>query len=278
MQCLDLLFGEDIVMTKLEKLFAMTRARNKSALMPFVVAGDPDLAFTTELVAALADAGADMIEVGVPFSDPLADGPVIQAAYTRALARGATLDAVLAAAPAWTARLPVVLMLYYNLVFSRGVKRAAEDFAAAGIAGVIVPDLPPEEAEAVIAAFAARGIDFIVMLTPTTPPERAARLAARAGGFIYYVALAGVTGARRNLRAELRAEVAAARAHGLPVCVGFGVAKAEHVAELSEFADGVIVGSALVQQLDAAGDGRAAKLMRAREFIGSLAAARKERK
>ena len=265
-------------MTKLESLFAAQRARKRSALMPFVAAGDPDLAFTTELIATLADAGADMVEVGVPFSDPLADGPVIQAAYTRALARGATLSGVLAAAPAWTARLPVVLMLYYNLLYSRGVERAAADCAAAGIAGVIVPALPPEEAAAATAAFAARGIDFIVMLTPTTPPERARRLAAPAGGFIYYVARTGVTGAQDSLRAELRAEVAAARAHGLPVCVGFGVAKPEHVAELSEFADGIIVGSALLQQLDAAGDDRAAKLRRAKEFIAALAAARKERR
>jgi len=244
--------------------------------MPFVAAGDPDLNFTGELVQTLADAGADMVEIGVPFSDPMADGPVIQAAYTRALARGITLDAVLAAAPAWTARLPVVLMLYYNLLFSRGVERAAADCAAAGIAGVIVPDLPPEEAAPVTAALAKHGLDFIVMLTPTTPAARARKLAAQAGGFIYYVALAGVTGARRDLRAELRAEVTAARAHGLPVCVGFGISRPEHVAEVSRFADGVIVGSALLQQLAAAGDGRAERLRAAEKFIRALAAARKE--
>lgn len=243
--------------------------------MPFVVAGDPDLPFTGELIRTLAGAGADLVEVGVPFSDPVADGPVITGAYTRALRSGVTLRAVLDAAPAWTATVPVVLMLYYNLLHSYGVAAAAAAMAAAGIAGAIVPDLPPEESAEFRGLLRERGLDFVVMLTPATPADRAERIARAGSGFLYYVSLTGVTGARAALRPELRAEVTAARRFGLPVGVGFGVARPEHVAELSGYADGIIVGSALIRELEAA-PGREEKLARAKEYLASLAAARTE--
>jgi len=241
--------------------------------MPFVVAGDPDLEFTGELIRTLAAAGADAVEVGVPFSDPLADGPVIQAAYTRTLRQGLTLDQVLAAAPEWTSVLPVVIMLYYNLLFSFGIDRVAPALAQAGISGVIVPDLPPEESVELTTRLRAEGVDFIVMLTPTTPPERAAAIVKNGGGFVYYVTLNGVTGARDQLRDELDAEVREAKKLGLPVCAGFGISKPDHIAALSTFVDGVIVGSALQKILENETQ-RSVKLAAATVFVESLARAR----
>ena len=225
----------------------------RAALMPYLMGGHPSLDSSIECGLAAADAGADLIELGIPFSDPLADGPVIHAAGTSALAEGATPHSVLRVCERLADRLPVVLMVYANVVMTAGAEAFALRAAAAGAAGLIVPDLPHDEAGEVRAACDAEGLALVPLVAPTTTPQRAAEIGADARGFVYTVSLTGTTGERAELPPELADTVARVReASELPVAVGFGISSAEHARLVAQLADGVIVGSRVVR---AAGDG-----------------------
>ena len=242
-----------------------------AALMPYLMGGFPDLETSAQVGLACADAGADLIELGVPFSDPLADGPVIHAAATTALERGATLDSALVACAAVAGRVPVVAMVYANMVLASGGPEAtASRLADAGAAGAIVPDLPREEAGATREALAARGLALVPLVAPTTPPNRRRAIAADAQGFVYLVSTLGVTGEREALPEELTALIASVREESpVPVAVGFGISTAEQAATVGSLADGVIIGSRLVRQVSDAptlGDGVGA----VREFLGEV--------
>ena len=226
-----------------------------AALMPYLMGGYPDTAASIECGLAAAEAGADLIELGVPFSDPLADGPVIHAAGTEALRNGVHLHDVLGVARELSSQVPVVLMVYANPVLKRGAERFAAEAAEAGAAGLIVPDLPYDEAGAVRDACDAAGLALVPLVAPTTTPERVAEIGRGARGFVYTVSLAGTTGERDELPPELGETVARVReAADVPVAVGFGISTAEHARRVAAVADGVIVGSRIVR---AAGEGGA---------------------
>jgi len=242
-------------MSRIAARFAELRARGERALVPFVTAGDPDLGTTEAFVHALEEAGADVIELGIPFSDPMADGPTIQRASQRALARGATLRRILELVKRLRARteVPLVLMGYANPFYAMGARGFAEAAAEAGVDGVIVPDLPPEEGEDLYGEAASAGVDGILLAAPTTTDARLRLLAERTRGFLYYVSVTGVTRARAELAADLAQAVARVKAlTSTPVCVGFGVSTPAHVREIACVADGVVVGSALVERIEAA--------------------------
>ncbi len=257
-------------MSTIERTFARLRAEGRAALMPFLTMGFPERDSALELVPAVVEGGADLVELGVPFSDPLADGATIQAASQRALENGMTLALCLEQAAALRARgitVPFVLMGYYNPILQMGEAQFAERAAAAGIQGVIVPDLPPEEAGALQEALRRHGLDLIFLLAPTSDEERVRLVAQRASGFIYLVSLTGVTGARDRLPPGLEAFVARVRrATSLPLAVGFGISRPEHVAQVARVADGVIVGSALIRAIAQAANPAEA----ARQFVASL--------
>jgi tryptophan synthase alpha chain len=243
--------------SRLASTFAALRAAGQSGLVTYVTAGDPDLEQSARILEALGDAGADVIEVGVPFSDPIADGPAIQRASERALAAGgslsATLDLLRSTHNGRSA--PRVLFTYVNPVFRMGVKRFADRAAEAGVDGVLLLDLPIEEAGRVRPAFEARGIDQIFLVSPTTTDARL-REAARLGrGFLYAISRLGVTGARSTVADTAAPLVARVRAvTSLPVALGFGVSRPEHVAEIATFADAAVVGSALVEVIRTAAE------------------------
>ena len=234
--------------TGIERIAAAFAATDgHAALMPYLMGGFPDLDASLEVGEAYADGGADLVELGVPFSDPLADGPVIHAAGTRALASGATVPAVIELARALAERLPVVLMCYANLVMARGVERFTDELAQANVSGLIIPDLPLEESPAALEACDAAGLALVPLVAPTTPEERLARICAQARGFIYAVSVTGTTGERSGLDSgELLGRV---QAHAtVPVALGFGIATGEQAAAAAAAgADGVIVGSRLVR-------------------------------
>lgn len=240
-------------MSRLSERFAALRSRGEKALVCYVVAGDPS-GKTVEIAATLGEAGVDAIELGIPFSDPLADGPSIQAASHRALEAGMTVAGALETLRALRHRsqVPVVLMTYFNPVLRYGVKRFANDAAAAGADGAILTDLTPEESVEWVKAARTAGLDTIFLLAPTSTPDRIETVAKLSTGFVYCVSRTGVTGARNDVPADLPALVASVRARTeTPVCVGFGISRPEHVARIAEFADGVVVGSALVDLLAA---------------------------
>ena len=235
--------------------FAAARARGDVALMPYAAAGYPTLDTSAAIITALAGAGADLIEIGVPFSDPLADGATVQRATQIALAGGATfarcLDLVRAVRPQVAA--PLIFMGYYNPLHHRGVARAVAECAEAGVDGLIVPDLPPEEAADLLAATRAHDLALIFLVSPVTSEARLAQVAAAGSGFLYCVALTGVTGARQDLAAGLPDYVARVRRHTtLPLAVGFGLSTAAHIAALAGLADGAVVGAALIDRIAAA--------------------------
>lgn len=243
-------------MSRLPAIFAAAKPR--PALIPYLTAGDPSLAASRDIALALARAGADILELGVPFSDPVADGPVIQAASERALAQGVRLADVLELARALRRETSVGLLLfsYYNPVLRYGLAALGRDAAAAGVDGVLITDLIPEEAADYRAAMSAAGLDTVFLAAPTSTPERLAAIAAASTGFIYAVSRLGVTGARDTVAGGARALVAGLRHHTqLPVAVGFGLASAAQVAEVGGFADGAVVGSALVSAIAAAAPG-----------------------
>lgn len=236
--------------------FQAARDEGRAALMPYMMAGFPDRETGLAVAAAYADAGADLVELGVPYSDPLADGPTIHAADTRALAAGATLRTALETCETIAAKLPVVLMIYANMVLAHG---GGEEFAklarAAGAAGAIIPDLPLGEDEGIRDAFTAAGLAMVPLVAPTTPAERRAAICAVAKGFVYLVSTVGTTGERGALPPELTELIAATKADAgeTPVAVGFGIGTPEHAAEVGRAADGVIVGSRLVRAADEGG-------------------------
>ncbi|RJX34850.1 MAG: tryptophan synthase subunit alpha [Desulfarculus sp.] len=236
----------------IKEAFAAARGQGRCAFLPFVTGGYPDPELCLELMQTLDQAGADLIEVGVPFSDPLADGPVIQRSSQLALAAGATPGSVLELVARAAARVaaPLVLMTYVNPLLAMGTAEFAARAAGAGAAGVIVPDLPPEEAGPWLEAARGQDLDTVFLAAPTTPPERLARIAAVSRGFLYYVALVGVTGAELALDQGLLDGLQKAReVAGLPVAAGFGVATPAQARGLAAAADGVIVGSALMRQM-----------------------------
>ncbi len=259
-------------MSRLTERFAQLRARGETALIPFVTAGDPDLATTEALVPALALAGADAIELGVPFSDPTAEGPTIQRASERALRAGASLRKVLqlVARVRHSVDVPIVLMGYANNLLAMGEEAFAAAAAEVGVDGLIAVDLPPEEGETLHAALRAHGVDPILLAAPTTRPDRLEMLAKRTAGFLYLVSITGTTGARRSVSETLEQEVRAVRAvSDVPVCVGFGVSTPEHAAQIGRFADGVVVGSALVERIERA-TSRDAAVADAAAFVAEL--------
>jgi tryptophan synthase alpha chain len=235
---------------RIAEAFASARANGRrAALMPYLMGGFPDLDTSCRIGLAYADSGADLVELGVPFSDPLADGPVVHAAGTAALRAGATLPGVLEVAGQIAARVPVVVMCYSNPIVARGLERFLDLLAAAGVSGLIVPDLPLEEAPDTLAACDARGLALVPLVAPTTPEPRLAAIGARARGFLYTVSVTGTTGERTRLDAGLDAVIARAAAHTeVPVAVGFGIGTPEQAAAAAAAgADGVIVGSRLVR-------------------------------
>jgi tryptophan synthase alpha chain len=220
--------------------------------MPFVTAGDPDLDFTAAVIRQLVACGSHLCEVGIPYSDPIADGPVIQASYTRALDKGARPSAILQMLARLTPEVPapIVTMVSYAIVFRHGLDQYVGAAKAAGVAGAIVPDLPVEEAGPLAAICRREDFSLIQLVTPTTPRDRALRIVEHSTGFVYYVSVTGITGERAELPPEVVENVAWLRTQTpLPVCIGFGISRPEHVRMLAPVADGLIVGSAIVRRV-----------------------------
>lgn len=241
-------------MSRIQTTFATLQAQGKKALIPFITAGDPHPDQTLPLMRALVAGGADIIELGVPFSDPMADGPTIQRASERALAHGVSLRRVLAMVQEFrsaNADTPVVLMGYANPIEAYGVDAFARDAAAAGVDGVLVVDYPPEECAAFAAAMKAAGIDPIFLLAPTSGEERFAEVAAAGSGYIYYVSLKGVTGSAKLDLGEVARRIPLIREKvGLPVGVGFGIRDAETARQIGAVADAVVIGSRIIEEIE----------------------------
>jgi tryptophan synthase alpha chain len=260
-------------MNAVDELFARLRAEGRKAFMPFISAGDPDIDTTAALLPQMSAAGADLIEIGFPFSDPIADGPVIQASYTRALSKGLKIDQVFEAIRTVTATpgfaTPLVGMVSYSLIFRRGTEAFVSAARAAGLSGLVVPDLVADEADAFAAVCRHADCKLILLVTPTTTAERAARILSLCTGFVYCVSVVGITGERDRLPAELSRQIGRLRTMtDLPLCVGFGVSRPDQVRQLREIADGVIVGSALIKKLEQGGP--AAVVAAVRELSAAL--------
>ena len=240
-------------MSRIAKRFAKLKAENRAALVTFITAGDPDRATSQALLDGMPANGADIIELGMPFTDPMADGPVIELAAGRALKAGGSLRQTLEMVAAFRkkdAETPIILMGYYNPVYAWGPERFATDAAQAGVDGLIIVDLPPEEADELVPFLKAAGIDFIVLTTPTSDDKRLPVVLANASGFVYYVSIAGITGTASAAQSAIDEAVARIRRHtGLPVCVGFGIKTPAQAAEVARVADGAVVGSAIVSVL-----------------------------
>jgi tryptophan synthase alpha chain len=244
-------------MTTIDDLFTKLRREKRKALMPFVTAGDPDLEFTGAVIKEVIGRGCHLCEVGIPYSDPIADGPVIQASYTRALANKIKLADILSKlgelAPSVAA--PLVTMVSYAIVYRHGLEKFVGEVQSRGLAGLIVPDLPVEESAALAKICGARGVSLIQLVTPTTPRDRQLRIAETSTGFLYYVSVAGITGERTRLPPELVDNVGWLRTQTpLPICIGFGISRPEHVKLLAPVVDGLIVGSAIVRRIAAAAE------------------------
>jgi tryptophan synthase alpha chain len=244
--------------TRIDARFKALREEGRAALVTFVMAGDPDIATSLEIVKSLPKAGADVIELGMPFTDPMADGPSIQAAGLRALKAGTTLNETLELVRRFRAEdqtTPLVLMGYYNPIYVHGVAAFLEEAKAAGVDGLIVVDLPAEEDDELCAPARQAGLNFIRLATPTTDDERLPKVLENTSGFVYYVSLTGITGAALVDYSSVQAAVARLKRHtSLPIAVGFGVKTAENAAAIAQYADGVVVGTALVDALAASLD------------------------
>lgn len=247
--------GTSAGVERIEAAFAAARDEGRAALMPYMMGCFPDRDGALEVARAYADGGADLVEVGVPFSDPLADGPLIHAAATSALGRGADLEGALGACESLGEGVPSVAMCYSNMVLALGPRRFAGRLAAAGAAGAIVPDLPLEESAEIGEALVAAGLALIPLVAPTTPPDRRRRICEGARGFVYLVSVAGVTGERAELPPGLEELIAVTREESpVPVAVGFGIGTPEQAAAVGRVADGVIVGTRLVREISDAPD------------------------
>lgn len=264
-------------MSAINDLFTNLRADGRKALMPFVTAGDPDLEFTAAVIRELVDRGAAMCEVGIPYSDPIADGPVVQTSYTRALAQGVKLSAILDTLEKVVPQVaaPLVTMVSYAIIYRHGLVDYADQLVQRGVAGMIVPDLPVEESPQLAEVCRARDLSLIQLVTPTTPRDRALKITETSSGFLYYVSVAGITGERAELPPELAERVAWLREQTpLPVCIGFGISQPAHVRLLAPVADGLIVGSAIVRRIaEAAKTDRETVLSEVGDYVASLVAA-----
>ena len=261
--------------SRLDRTFQRLKTKGEKALITYLMAGDPSLAETEQLVLALEQAGADIVELGVPFSDPIADGPVIQQAAERALRSGTTLRNILAMVGHLRVRsqIPLVLMAYYNSIHAFGPERFCREAVAAGVDGLIVPDMPPDEAGPLRGPAAACGLQLIFLLAPTSTAERRAFVARQSNGFVYYVSLTGITGAKLGNVSEIGQSVEQIRGISkTPIAVGFGVTTPEDAAEISAIADGVIVGSAIVKHI-AAGQQQQGMVARVSGFVQTLKSA-----
>ncbi len=239
-------------MSAIDDLFSRLRREGQKAFMPFITAGDPDLEFTADCLRMLNNAGCHLIELGIPYSDPIADGPTIQASYTRALKAGTTLDAIFEMVSRVRPELdtPIVCMVSYAIIYRLGLAEFLQRAVAAGFAGAIVPDLTVEEAEEFAKLCEQVDFSLILLVTPTTTDQRAAQIVAVSTGFIYFVSITGITGERTELPADLAANLKSLRSRtDLPICVGFGISKPEHAKLLKPVADGMIVGSAIVRRM-----------------------------
>ena len=264
--------GERAGVARVAEAFARAAANGRrAALMPYLMGGYPDIETSKAIGRAYADGGADLVELGVPFSDPLADGPVIHAAATQALEAGANLPAVLAVGREIARRIPVILMCYANPIYARGIDRAMDLLVEAEISGLIVPDLPFEEADEIRASCSARELAFVPLVAPTTPRTRMAQIGRTARGFMYVVGVTGTTGERTSGQGGRRELLASARASTqVPVALGFGISTPDHAVEaIADGAEGVIVGTRLVRAAGEAADPAAA----VRELVGAFAAA-----
>ena len=265
-------------MSCIERKFADLQRRGEAALIPFVTAGDPDLATTLKILRALEKGGADCIELGIPFSDPTADGPTIQRSSERALRNGLTLPRIFQLVREFrrTSEVPIVLFGYFNPIFHYGLENFCRAAARAGADGILCVDLPPEESAELKRWTDAEGLDLIFLLSPTSGPDRVQLVAGRGRGFIYYVSVTGVTGARQALDNRLRAQVARVRrATSLPVGVGFGISTPKQAAWIAGFADAAVVGSALVERIEKA-KGSTEKARCAGAFVSELKRAMKQ--
>ncbi len=237
-------------MSRIAEKFAELKKNGGKALITFITAGDPDLDMTRDLILEMEKSGADIIELGVPFSDPMADGPTIQMASERALAAGTTLERILAMVESVrrVSQVPIILMGYFNPVYRYGIGKFAADAVKAGVDGVLIVDLPPEEAAGFRSEALAQGLDVIFLLTPTSDDKRIEKVARLAGGFVYYVSVTGVTGARKSVADDVLDVVTKIKKRiDLPVAVGFGISAPSQAAKVASVAEGVVVGSALVK-------------------------------
>lgn len=259
-------------MTRIAERFEKLKAQEEKALVCFVVAGDPDIETSRRIVLKLDKAGADVVEIGIPFSDPIADGPIIQAASMRSLDKKTNVSAVLdlVRAVRKDSQIPIVLMTYYNPVMHYGVERFAQDSAKAGVDGVIVTDLTPEDAGEWKSAADAAGVDTVFLLAPTSTTTRIDKVTSLATGFVYCVSRTGVTGAQTSVAQGVHELVDSIRARtDKPIAVGFGISNPEHVREVSSYADGVVVGSKLVDMIGSATD-KEQMLKELGEFVSAL--------
>ena len=266
-------------MTRIDDTFARLRAEGRKAFVAYVMGGDPDPEASLAVVKGLPGAGVDIIELGMPFTDPMADGPTIQLAGQRALDAGMTIDKVLAMVRAFRegdATTPIVLMGYYNPIYSRGVDRFLDEATSAGADGLIIVDLPPEEDDELCIPAQAAGLNFIRLATPTTDDKRLPKVLTNTSGFVYYVSMTGITGSALPDPSRIGGAVARIKGHtSLPVCVGFGVKTAEHARLIGAAADGVVVGTAIVNEvagsLDRDGKATGATVSSVTDFVRSLA-------
>jgi tryptophan synthase alpha chain len=238
-------------MTTIKDCFATLKNRSECALIPFITAGDPDLKTTEEALKILDRCGADIIELGVPYSDPLADGPVIQAAATRALEKGTKLEQVIAMVKGLNLRSPIILFTYYNPILNRGIENFLQEIASAGIKGLVIPDLPLEEAEIVLEPASKFGIEVVLLVAPTSSQERIEAIAKKSQGFIYLVSVTGVTGMRSGIESRVKDILTQMRQiTDKPIGIGFGISAPEQAQQVREWgADAAIVGSAFVKRL-----------------------------
>ena len=264
-------------MSAIDTTFETLRSQGRKAFLPFITAGDPDLEFTGKVLKELVARGASICELGIPYSDPIADGPVIQASYTRVLDQKQKLAQILAAATSWTAELsaPLVSMVSYSIIHRQGLENYVARAKAAGIAGAIVPDLLVEESAEFSALCQREDFSLIQLVTPTTPRDRALKICETSTGFLYFVSVTGITGERTELPPEVVDQVGWLKERtDLPICIGFGISQPEHVKMLAPVADGLIVGSAIVRKIaEVEEKGEAAVLAEIGDLVDELTAA-----
>ena len=262
-------------MSRIDARFEKLKAENRKAFVAFITAGDPDRATSADILAGLPAAGADIIELGMPFTDPMADGPAIQAASQRALAAGQTVSDTLDMVRAFRAEddeTPLVLMGYYNPIYFYGAEKFVTDAKTAGVDGLIIVDLPPEEDEELCLPAIAAGLNFIRLATPTTDDKRLPEVLKNTSGFVYYVSITGITGAATPQKQAVSENVARIKRHtDLPVCIGFGIRTPEQAAQMSSIGDGVVVGSALVDVISAHSDAAGKAAAGVRDKVLALA-------